>query len=475
MSSSHAANMARDILSLLRVMNSSTLDVSTLTRFRATLSRAHEYRLGAPAGFLIKWNALGYPGIDNDVVDLLGSWTLKGNFKGDKVKRLDPTQGPFTDNELLAFNEGAVRAFEQGLVSVSDLAISLLESNTGRRPIQITHIKLCDFEAKGRNKKGEAIRLIRIPRAKQPGAGFRESFKVFAITEELWLVIYAQEMECVKRVEECLGYKLDKKARLALPLLPDLKAFQALHVSGSAISELLQTDQLHLTSKTITAVLRNVAKLAGCRSERTGEVLNIFATRFRYTVGTRAAREGLGPMIIAELLDHTDTQQVDVYTKNVPEHAAILDEKLSALLAPYARAFQGSIIKCEEDAKRGNDLCSRIRYHEEGAGVCGCDNSCGANVPIPCYTCFHFQALLDGPHERVLRELYSERQRILDLTGDEFVAGANDRTIHAVEQLIQRCREAHNEASPKEDDKLAPNADQNDNPTDLNHTQKKER
>ena len=345
-----------------------------------------------------------------------------------------------TDNELLAFNEGAVRIFEKGLIPLSQLAISLLESNTGRRPIQITHVKLCDLEPHGKNNKGEPVRVIRIPRAKQRGEGFRESFKVFAMSEELWMILSAQKAHCISSVEECLAYKLDEKTLMSLPLFPDLKAFHAIRSSGTSLWELLQTDHLHLPSSTVTKILNNVVQRAECRSERTGEILNIFATRFRYTVGTRAARVGLGPMIIAELLDHTDTQQADVYCKNVPEHAAILDEKLSALLAPYARAFQGVVVKRKEDARRGNDLCSRIHLHGEGAGVCGADGSCGAKVPIPCYTCMHFQALLDGPHERVLVELKAERKRILDLTGDELIAGANDRTIFAVEEVVDRCR-----------------------------------
>lgn len=475
MSASYTMNISVRLLAMLRINGHGRIDSNSLIHFRKTLTRQTEWHLGAIRGFLYKWHDLGYQGITEDVIDLLKSWTLKGCIKGDRVKRLDPTQGPLTDNELQAFNEGAVRAFEKGLISVTDLAISLIESNSGRRPIQITHIKLCDLEANGRNRKGEVVRLIRIPRAKQQGEGFRASFKVFPLSEELWIVIHAQKRHCIGTVEQCLGYKLDEKTRLALPLFPDLASFDDLRSSNAPLSELLQTDHLHLKSRIVTQVLNNVVQLSDCHSERTGDVLNVFATRFRYTVGTRAAREGLGPMIIAELLDHTDTQQADVYSKNVPEHAAILDKKLSALLAPYARAFQGIIVEREEDAKRGNDLCSRIRHHGEGAGICGSDGSCGANVPIPCYTCFHFQALLDGPHERVLSELYSERQRILDLTGDEFVAGANDRTISAVEQVIQRCREAGDQGTRREDDKSKSDVDRKDNNSGPGHAQKEER
>ena len=117
-------------------------------------------------------------------------------------------------------------------------------------------------------------------------------------------------------------------------------------------------------------------------------------------------------MIIAELLDHADTQNVDVYTANTPEFAAKLDEKLGFLMAPYARAFMGIVVDKEQDAKRGNDLSSRIRHNGAGAGTCGTYGYCGANAPIPCYTCTNFQPWLDGPHEKVYQDLLNDRKRV---------------------------------------------------------------
>jgi hypothetical protein len=156
-------------------------------------------------------------------------------------------------------------------------------------------------------------------------------------------------------------------------------------------------------------------------------------------------------MIIAELLDHTDIQSADVYTKNIPENAAILDAHLSELMAPFANAFMGVIVDSENKARRGDDSCSRVRFREDKAGVCGSSGHCGANVPIPCYTCIHFQALLDGPHEAIRDELLAERKRILEVTGDEKLAAVNDRTILAVAQVIQKCQ-ARLEELPRRSD-----------------------
>jgi hypothetical protein len=144
-------------------------------------------------------------------------------------------------------------------------------------------------------------------------------------------------------------------------------------------------------------------------------------------------------MVIAELLDHSDTQSAGVYIENIPEHVESLDKAVGHYLARYAQAFAGVLVDSESAAERGDDLSSRIKIDGEGIGTCGSYGFCGANVPIPCYTCIHFQPWIDGPHEIVYEELIAERKRLIDLTGDVQIAAVNDRSILAVADVIQRC------------------------------------
>ncbi|WP_218942581.1 site-specific integrase [Rhodoferax sp. BLA1] len=438
LSAAHTRNIFESFLVMLRDTKPKKIDTIALLNWRAKLSRQTEWKLATVRGFLYKWHDLGYSGVGEDVIDLLESWTLRGNIKGDAVKRLDPTEGPLTDNELLAFNEGVIRAFEQAKIELSELAICLLLSHTGRRPKQLTHTKICDLDGTKVNKKGEPMFLIHIPRAKQRGEVFRDSFKTFAMTLELWTVLSAQRKYAISSVERLLGYELQEADRVALPLFPDLAAFDGIE-SVNSLRSLLATDNLHLQSDDVTATVKMVVKAAGITSERTGELIELVATRFRYTKGTRAAREGFGQMVIAELLDHTDTQNVDVYTQNVPEHARALNKAMALQLAPYAQAFQGVLVDRESDAKRGDDLASRIKFKGKNTATCGQYGFCGANVPIPCYTCQHFQPWLEGPHEEVLADLLAEREQVEHITGDVVVAAVNDRTIFAVVDVIQRC------------------------------------
>lgn len=410
-----------------------------LINYRASLNKHTEWYLGVIRGFLKKWHQLGYPGVTDEVIALLNSWRLKGNEKGDLIKRLDPQKGPLTDIELLAFNEGIVQAFEQNLISIEELAIGLCCSHTGRRSIQISHLKIKDV-LKGQNKQGKPMYLLNVPRAKQRASFFREQFKQFAITKELWTILSEQTLQVTKTIQTTLGFELQQHDKNELPLFADFKGVDDT-TSPSELRSLLKTDRLHCKTHYIQSVVKCIASVADIFSERTGEPLNITTNRFRYTTGTRAAREGFGEMVIAELLDHSDTQNAGVYIENIPEHVEALDKAVGQYLAPYAQAFSGVLVDRESDAVRGDDPTSRIRKDNNGLGTCGSHGFCGANVPVPCYTCTHYQPWIDGPHEIVLDELIVERDRIKEVTGDIQIAAINDRTILAVSDVIRRCEE----------------------------------
>ncbi|MBE0470394.1 MAG: recombinase [Methyloprofundus sp.] len=409
-----------------------------LINYRSSLDREHEWYLGTIKGFLKKWHELGYEGVSDDVVDLLNSWRLKGNVKGDVVKRLDPEQGPLTDIELQNIIEAAASLYEEDKITIDQFAMVRLLSASGRRPIQLSHMKLKDV-MHGSNKNQGVAYVLNIPRAKQRGVGFRGSFKQLQVTENLWRILDLQRSNVISRFEDKFG-KLNDKVLLELPLFPDYKAIQS-YDTLPELAEILHLDILHCERIALSKAAEAVIKVAEVMSERTGELININAQRFRYSVGTRAAREGYGALIIAELLDHTDTQNAQVYVQNVPEYARKINDKVGHLLVPYANAFRGIIVDNEGEARRGKDPSSRVRLNpHENVGTCGSYDFCGSRVPIPCYTCNHFQPWLDAPHEKVLQELVDERERIYQQTNDLAIASINDRTIVAITEVVSLCR-----------------------------------
>ncbi len=243
-SASHVKNINERFLHFLRTTSSSIITDTALINYKSQLDKNNQWYLGTIRGFLKRWYELGYGGISDSIMELIDNWTIKGNIKGDVIKRLDPLKGPLSDIELQAFNEGAVLAFEKGYISLTEMALGLLISNTGRRPIQISHLRIKDV-LQGKNKKGEEIYLINIPRAKQRATEFRKQFKQFAITHQLWVILTAQAKYVIDSVTTLLSIQLQESDKAELPLFPDMAAMSDI-ATPQNLKKALNAEQLHI-------------------------------------------------------------------------------------------------------------------------------------------------------------------------------------------------------------------------------------
>lgn len=414
---------------------------SILIGYRSQLSRDKEYYLGSVAGVLKTWAKLGEPGVEEDIFDTLEQFTLGRNRTGHFVASKDPVNGALTDGEFDSLLNGLVQAWELGEMSLDDYVLVSLLICTGRRPIQLSDLKIVDF-VEGYDEVVGAAFFLNIPRAKQRGVGFRQEFKLVALSPEVGAAVKAYLASVKSRLKDLLGC-FDEVLFSDFPFFPNWEGengvFSVLgqgHLSTTGLA-----DQFHLPSAQLSRRVKRITKSLQTYSERTGENLVIHPRRLRYTLGTRAAREGYGKFAIAELLDHSTVDYVDSYTENVPEHVDAINKAVAMQMAPISQAFAGVLVVAEAEARRGDDPRARIRVHaEEPGGTCGNYGFCSAPMPIACYTCAHFQPWLDGPHEELLERLISERERVLKLTSDSVVAGAQDRAIFAVAQVVQLCR-----------------------------------
>ncbi|MAY34931.1 MAG: DNA breaking-rejoining enzyme [Spongiibacteraceae bacterium] len=410
--------------------------VDSLISLRSMLLSTEEYRLSNIRLFVKKWFELGYPGVDREVVDLLTGWRLKGSEKGKAIKRLDPEEGPLTEIEMSALIDAMLQAYLSGQISLSDYALSTLLVYTGRRPIQITSLKIKDICSR---KTGEVDEYwINFPRAKQRFSKWRTEFNAYPITEDLWSLLSLHASKISEKTADLVGGELTGQIVQELPLFPDFDAVRECKNTGE-LSAASLGDELHAERDLCNEVMKELEKQLDVYSERTGKRLNLSTRRFRYTLGSNIAREGKGELIIAEALDHSDTQNVGVYVKNLPDVVERIDRAVALELAPLAQAFQGVLIESETEAERGDDKSSRIGNAEVNVGNCGSYGFCGAMAPIACYTCRHFQPWVDGPHEIILDELIDKRDQVLRNTQDIKVASSNDRLILAVAQVIRRC------------------------------------
>ncbi|MDE2420852.1 MAG: site-specific integrase [Gammaproteobacteria bacterium] len=445
LSGGHANNVSDRFREFARFTYSSQGLITGITsidiiNYRSTLNRENEWYLGALRGFFKTWIKFKISGIEGEIADLLKGWTLHANTKGRAVQTLCPEQGPLSDLEFESLHQALIDAFETDGIDLQDFVLAELLMATGRRPAQVADLKVKDI-IEATSEDGLRTFVLNVPRRKQRGNRWRTSFKAFALAPELGVALKAMVEK--NRIEffACVGTSLQDCVD-ELPIFPRwnvLKNLMDTKISREDILTIMKSEEFHRTTIQISKKLDKIVTLLSVHSERTGEDLHVFPTRLRRTLATRAAREGCGEMIIAELLDHTDTQNVRVYTENVPEHVNAINQAMARQLAPLAQAFAGMIVVRESDAVRGDDLSSRVRSGQGNVGTCGQHGFCGALAPVSCYTCRNFQPWLDAPHQELLDSLLLERERIREITNDLAIASTNDRTIMAVTQVVQIC------------------------------------
>ena len=398
---------------------------AAIINYRSSLDAANEYYLGIVKVFLQKWHRLGYPGIDGDAIALFKELRIKGNPKGVAVATMDPVMGPFTNIELEAIQATLNNTYSEAGMAEADFLLAWLFMALGQRPSQYAALKVRDIIAVPL-ADGTVTYILQVPRAKKRNAGLRSTLKSRELVPQIGELVWAYAIKVTARYKGVLSDPSNA------PLFPQMRST---YVQGHFA--------YHQTGKQLGNGLTQSLEALSVMSERTGEPLHITPVRFRRTFGTRAAQQGHGELVIAELLDHSDTQNVGVYVASVPEIAARIDKAIAFELAPLAQAFQGMLIADESQATRGTDASSRIvdlRIDKSTPmGSCGQHSFCGFNAPISCYTCKSFQPWLDGSHEAVLEKLLERRERLLDTAGPT-IAAVNDRTILAVAEVIQLCQ-----------------------------------
>lgn len=429
----HAMNMMNRLRHLIEAVGDPSMteiDGAHLVSYSAIPETQKKGYLSAISGLLKKWNALGYTGVTDDAVRFLDSVRKKGNDKGVAVRTMDPFAGPLTSMETEALLDALAKSFGDKKISVQEYLGAWLTIALGMRPIQYAALKVGDLIVNTSNG-GEKTYLLSIPRAKQQGVdGARSFFKKRAIIPAIGRLLELH----VQDVKQLLASQFDEPDQAPLFVRPKESKLQ--DTSGY---------ELHFSGLEFGVAVRKVLATLGVRSERTGEKLNMMPIRFRRTVGTRAAEEGHGILVIAELLDHTDTQNAGVYVEATPAIMERIDKAVAMKLAPLAQAFKGKLIRSEAEATRSTDPSSRIvdlRIDQSGApmGSCGTHSFCGFGAPIACYRCECFEPWLDGPHEAVLGYLIEKRESLGSMA-DKRIAQNNDLTILAVAEVVRMCEE----------------------------------
>lgn len=436
-----SANYTVSLQRRIRLYFESTSDLEifspeSIISFRSSLADK-QWELSSVRAFFRTWIHLGHPGIPLETLTMMEKWRIKGNEKGLAVQSMCPESGPLTDIEMDGVVSGVLESYAAGRIGVRDTCYAMILAMTGRRPIQITSLKIKDLIAVSEKY------FINFPRGKQRHGRWRGQFNKVQIVEDLWALLQVQVESVKEQFSRASSELIPVDLVSELPLFAVFKKFNSVEDLRAKLSG----DFMHARVLEVTERMRFIKGVIGVISERTGATTHLNPYRFRYTLGTNLAREGKGEYVIAEALDHSDIQNTGVYVRNIPEIVERIDKAVALQLAPIAQAFQGVLVVNEGEARRGRDPNSRICSDAGNVGSCGSYGFCSALAPVACYTCVHFQPWLDGPHEFLLDQLISERNRVCENTGDLKIASVNDRLILAVSDVVARCNTLRGELS----------------------------
>lgn len=350
-----------------------------------------------------RWGvARQYEDFDPAFLDILRSITAVGNAKGHSVRFRDPLRGPFTSDELLLIG-GAVR---EGLGTSQDRAIVMLHMELGHNPVASVRLRNSDLIRY--ETDSSVVWQLDVPRVKKR----------------------IPRRETKRRpISHALGSLLDslQKGGLESPLLHWLPTS---HPEG-----------------TINAAMRRFAEAAHLISPRTQYRMKMNARRFRFSIATHMAEEGASLFHIAEVLDHSDTQNVRVYVETASSIADPVARATDGALTPLVHRFQGAIVDANNSGSPSHQRIPATipqlgipHLDVGGIGYCGRDAAteglCQLLPPLSCYLCPSFAALQTGPHRQMLvsidqflqfQEAQSDRRILLQL----------DHVRTAIRQVIE--------------------------------------
>ncbi|MFZ7792230.1 tyrosine-type recombinase/integrase [Acinetobacter lwoffii] len=308
----------------------------------------------------------------------------------------DPEKGVFTTQELVNLHDNLNLAFSQKKLSQYDYTLAWFVIATGARPVQLSRLKFNDINII------ENDVMIKMPLAKGEGIIDQGFFLRKAPT------ILA---DCLIRYISNSNHK-----NIDIPLF------------GLNPNEI---------SKKIKVIFENLDTYS---SRLEGEI-PVNAYRFRYTLATRALKNGASDHEVARLLTHRSLSCIKYYRASLPELQKPIQDALSEEMSFFAHAFKGKIITSLDDATFKNSaIADFFRLAGKSIGSCGTQAKCYQNAPISCLTCPYFEPLADAPWNSLLEFLLDDQAK----EQEERIKEITTRAIEAVKEIMSIVEESNN-------------------------------
>lgn len=386
------------------------------------------------------WGAqyLSEVGFSSEYACVLEALKIPGGPRGEAVKNEDIDAGPLHRIYELQPLYNALHATTCADVAECEqrAALALFIAH-GRNPANLSWLRESDLinVAPGLD---EPCWVIRYPRIKKRLLNPRDDFVEVQLPTEF--APYIQDLIAANRDIEPFDWMGIDPEGYDRPLFFNHNVNKAAAASGQCDA------YFNYPSYYFATLLQGFVLRHSIVSPLTEMLVHLSPRRLRYTLATNLVKDGATQRQLAQILDHTDLQHVQVYFDLAGDIVELLDK---ALIGPYAqmlRFFKGDFIMPGQKVVNEDDVGKHIPfvYIEDAPdidlGVCGKHSLCALHPPYSCYKCPKFQAYLDADHEAVLLHLINEREEKFR-SADKRIAGQLDEIIFAVAQVVEKCKE----------------------------------
>ncbi|WP_183141427.1 tyrosine-type recombinase/integrase [Pseudomonas syringae group genomosp. 3] len=414
--------------------------ISYIENMVATTRRDHKlYQVPCVKAWYL-WCAqyLSELGFSSEYACVLEALKIPGGPKGEAVKNEDVDAGPLHRvYELQPLYNALHSTTCSDITEYQQRAALALFIAHGRNPANLSWLRESDLinVAPGLD---EPCWIIRYPRIKKQLLNPRDDFVEVQLPIEF--APYIHELIAANRAIEPSNWMgLDPEAF-------DRPLFFNANVNTAAAMAGYREGLFNYSSGYFATLLQGFVLRHHIVSPLTNMLLHLSPRRLRYTLATNLVKDGATQRQLAQILDHTDLQHVQVYFDLAGNIVELLDK---ALIGPYAqmlRFFKGDFIMPGQKAVNEGEVGKHIPFaYIENApdidlGVCGKHSLCSLHPPYSCYKCPKFQAYLDADHQAVLEHLINEREEKFK-SADKRIAGQLDEIIYAVAQVVEKCKE----------------------------------
>ncbi|KWO58913.1 hypothetical protein WT98_04235 [Burkholderia territorii] len=302
----------------------------------------------------------------------------------------------------------------------------------GRNPANFCLLREVDFKNMLAGYNVPEQWVLAIPRIKKPGIGARRAFIEEHVSDDLAGLI--RTLVEANKMIDCGDYPR--------PMFMRDTVDRWLKETG--VNEF----GYHITVDTFRLLLERFASRMRLKSPRTMRPMQITPRRLRYTFATTMVELGVSRRVLAAMLDHSDTQHVQVYYSLKGRRlTTILDRAAALKLGPLMRLFRGTLVPSPSNAVSGSDSAKNICFVGDTSsvtpveiGACGQNRLCTLDPPFSCYLCPKFQPYVESDHRAVLDELLASRQERQTKYGLRLSIQLDD-VIYAVAQVIREVDE----------------------------------